>query len=117
MILPALLQVATFAIALIFAAHGALRLSHPEFNVLRFAVLGWPPWSVWAISVAEIAGALLLLRAAWFHVGAAVLAVVSGAFLLTYARIGVPEAGAGSAGMLVALAGLVLMRRARRGSL
>lgn len=114
MIHPALTQLATFAIALIFAAHGALRLSHPEFNILRFAVLGWPPWSVWAVSIAEIAGAILLLRAGSFHVGAAVLAMVSGAFLLTYAHIGVPEAGAGSAGMLVALAGLALLRRPRR---
>jgi uncharacterized membrane protein YphA (DoxX/SURF4 family) len=111
---PSLLQLATFAIALVFAAHGALRLSHPEFNILRFAVLGWPPWSVWAVSTAEIAGAILLLRTASFPVGAVVLAVVSGAFLLTYARIGSPEAGVGSAGMLAALAGLALLRRARR---
>jgi uncharacterized membrane protein YphA (DoxX/SURF4 family) len=111
---PTLLQVATFAIALVFAAHGVLRLLHPEFNILRFAVLGWPAWSVWAVSIAEISGAILLVRTASFPLGAVVLAIVSGAFLLTYARIGSPEAGVGSAGLLSALLGLAFLRRARR---
>lgn len=105
------LHVAALAIASIFVARALLRLWHPEFNVLRFAVLGWPPWAVWAISAAELVGAVLLLKPSTFRLGVALLAAVSGAFLVTYARIGVPEAGLGSAGLLAALGGLYLLRR------
>lgn len=105
------LQIATLAVAAIFVARAALRLAQPEFNVLRFAVLGWPPWAVWAVSAAELAGAALLLWAATFRLGALLLASVAGAFLLAYVRAGVPEAGMGAGGLLVALAGLVLLRR------
>jgi hypothetical protein len=105
------LQLATLVIASIFAARALLRLLHPEFNILRFAVLGWPPWTLWVISAAELAGALLLLSAATFRIGALALATVAGAFVLTYARLGVPEAGLGSAGLLAALAGLAWLRR------
>jgi hypothetical protein len=105
------LQIATLAIASIFVARAALRLLQPEFNILRFAVLGWPPWAVWVVSAAEIFGAALLLRANSFRFGALLLALVAAAFLLAYVRIGVPEAGMGSAGMLIALAGLTLLRR------
>lgn len=105
------LQLATVVIASIFAARALLRLLHPEFNILRFAVLGWPPWTLWAVSATELVGALLLLSAATFRIGALALATVAGAFLLTYARLGVPEAGLGSAGMLMALAGLAWLRR------
>jgi uncharacterized membrane protein YphA (DoxX/SURF4 family) len=105
------LQVATLAIASVFVARAAVRMVQPEFNILRFAVLGWPPWMVWAISAAELVGAALLLWGATFRVGALLLAVVAAAFLVTYARIGVPEAGLGSGGLLIALAGLALLRR------
>lgn len=105
------LQIAILAVAAVFVAHAALRLVQPEFNILRFAVLGWPPWSVWAVSAAELAGAALLLRVATFRYGALVLAAVSLLFLATYVRIGVPEAGMAPAGMLVALAGVALWRR------
>jgi len=105
------LQLATLAIALVFVARAVLRLVQPEFNILRFAVLGWPGWAVWAVSAAELIGAALLLRAETFRFGVLLLAVVAGAFLLTYVRIGVPEAGLGNAGMLLALAGVLLLRR------
>lgn len=105
------LQVATLAIAAIFVARAALRLAQPEFNVLRFAVLGWPPWAVWTVSVAELVGAALLLWAATFRLGALVLAGVAAAFLLAYVSAGAPEAGMGAGGLLVALAGLALLRR------
>jgi hypothetical protein len=104
-------QFATVAVALGFVAQAALRLAQPEFNILRFAVLGWPPWSVWAVSAAELFGAAMLLRAGSFQFGALLLAIVAASFVWTYARIGVPEAGMGWGGMLVALAGLVLLRR------
>lgn len=105
------LHAAVLAIASIFVARALLRLWHPEFNILRFAVLGWAPWAVWAISAAELSGALLLLRTSTFRLGLAVLAVVSGAFLVTYARLGVPAAGLGSAGLLAALGGLYLLHQ------
>ncbi|MFU8894788.1 MAG: hypothetical protein ACNA8J_00225 [Gammaproteobacteria bacterium] len=105
------LQIAVLAIASVFVARALLRLWHPEFNILRFAVLGWAPWTVWAISAAELLGAVLLLKTPTFRLGVAVLAAVSGAFLVTYARIGVPEAGLGSAGLLAALGGLYLLRQ------
>jgi hypothetical protein len=110
------LHLATLAIAAIFIARAVLRLLHPEFNILRFAVLGWSPWMLWAVSAAELAGAALLLRPDSLRLGAALLALVAGAFLWTYVRIGVPEAGIGSAGMLAALAGLVLLHRGGRGA-
>lgn len=103
-------QFAVLAIAAIFVARAALRLAQPEFNVLRFAVLGWAPWAVWAVSAAEIVGAALLMRAATFHLGALALAGVAGLFVVTYMRMGVPEAGLGAAGLLAALAGLALLR-------
>jgi hypothetical protein len=108
------LQLASLAIAAMFVARALLRLAQPEFNILRFAVLGWPPWAVWAVSGAELAGALLLIRTPTRYLGAALLALVAGAFLLTYVRLGVPEAGLGAAGLLVALAGLLLLQRWER---
>ena len=107
------LQLATLAIAAVFVARALLRMVQPEFNVLRFAVIGWPPWSVWAVSFAEVVGAALLVQAATFRTGALLLAAVAAAFLVTYLRIGVPAAGLGSAGMLLALVGLVLLRARR----
>jgi hypothetical protein len=107
------LQAATFVVAAIFAARAALRLTHPEFNILRFAVLGWPAWSLWAVSLAELAGAVLLVRGETFRFGALLLAAVAAAFLVTYFRIGVPEAGLGSAGLLAALLGVAMLRRHR----
>lgn len=107
------LQAATIVIAAIFAARAVLRLTHPEFNILRFAVLGWPAWSLWAVSLAELAGAVLLVRSATFRVGALLLAAVAAAFLVTYFRIGAPEAGLGSAGLLGALLGVAILRRHR----
>ena len=65
------LQLATLAIASVFVARAAVRMVQPEFNILRFAVLGWPPWTVWGGSAA----------------------------------------GLGSGGLLIALAGLVMLRR------
>lgn len=107
------LYFATMLVASIFVARAALRLLQPEFNILRFAVLGWPPWAVWAVSIAEILGAVLLLRDETFRAGAALLGIVSAAFLWAYASVGVPAAGLGSAGMLAALIGLAVLRRGR----
>lgn len=102
---------ATLLIASIFAARALLRLAQPEFNVLHFAVLGWPPWTVWGSSALELVGALLLLRRDTFPVGAALLAAISVAFAWAYASAGTPAAGLGSVGLLVALVGLMLRRR------
>jgi hypothetical protein len=104
------LQFATLLLASIFVARAALRLAQPEFNVLRFAVLGWPPWAVWVVSAAELAGAALLLHASSFRLGASVLALVCIAFVWVYASIGVPEAGLGSAGLMAAIIGLLMLR-------
>jgi hypothetical protein len=106
-------QFATLAIASVFVAQAALRLVQPELNVLRFAVLGWPPWAVWAVSAAELIGAALLVRADSFRLGALVLAAVAGAFVFTYARAGAPGAGLGWGGLLVALLALAWLRRRR----
>lgn len=103
---------ATLLVASIFAARALLRLAQPEFYVLHFAVLGWPAWAVWGTSAAELIGALLLLRRDTFPVGVALLAAISVAFAWTYAGAGAPEAGLGSVGLLVALVGLLLRRRA-----
>jgi len=89
--LPAL-QWATLALAAAFAARALLRLFQADFHVLHFAVLGWPPWAVWVVSAAELAGAMLLLRPRTFVAGAAVLAAVTGAFVAVYARAGAPGA-------------------------
>ena len=104
------LQAATIVVAAIFAARAALRLTHPEFNILRFAVLGWPAWSLWVVSLVELAGAILLVSGETFRFGALLLAGVAIAFLVTYLRIGVPEAGLGSAGLLAALLGVTVLR-------
>jgi hypothetical protein len=104
------LQFATLLLASIFVARAALRLAQPEFNVLRFAVLGWSPWAVWVVSSAELAGAALLLHVSSFRIGAGVLALVCIAFVWVYASVGVPEAGLGSAGLLAAIIGLVMLR-------
>ena len=106
-------QFAALAIASVFVAQAVLRLVQPEFNVLRFAVLGWPPWAVWAVSAAELVGAALLVRGDSFRLGALVLAAVAGAFVFAYARAGAPEAGLGWGGLLVALIGLAWWRRRR----
>lgn len=109
-----LLQLAIIVMASIFAARGVLRLARLEFNVLHFAVLGWPAWAVWAISAAELAGALLLLRRATFPAGAALLGLVAGAFVFAYLRAGAPLEALGPGGLLLALAGIALLRRPHR---
>jgi hypothetical protein len=106
-------QMATLVVASIFAARAVLRFAQLEFNILRFAVLGLPSWAVWGVSVAELAGAVLLVRRASFPAGVMVLAAVAVLFLLAYVRVGVPAAGMDSAGLLIALGGLVLLHRRR----
>ncbi len=100
--LPAL-QWVTIALAAAFAARALLRLFQVDFYVLHFAVLGWPPWAVWAISVAELAGAVLLLRRSSFFPGAVMLAGVTGALVAAYARAGAPAAGLDVAWFMIAL--------------
>lgn len=107
-------KLATLAVAAVFAARAGLRLAQPEFNILHFAVLGWPPWALWVVSGIELLGAALILRRATFFPGALLLAGVAGAFVFTYLNHGAPEASRGAVGMLVALAGLVLLRRHHR---
>lgn len=108
-------QLATLLVASIFAARAALRLAQLEFYVLHFAVLGWPAWAVWAISAAELAGALLLLRRATFPPGAALLALAAGPFVFAYWRAGAPLEVLGPGGLLLALAGLAFLRRPQEG--
>lgn len=110
------LQFATLLVASMWVAQALLRMLHAEFNILRFAVLGWPPWAVWAISAAEIAGALMLLHPRSFTWGAALLALVAGMFLRTYAGMDAIRAGYGHGGLLAAVAGLALLRRLRASS-
>ncbi|HKK03015.1 MAG TPA: hypothetical protein VKA17_03740 [Gammaproteobacteria bacterium] len=106
-----LYYLATLLVASIFAARAALRLAQPEFNVLHFAVLGWPAWTVWGSSAVELVGALLLLRRDTFAVGAVLLSLLCVAFAWAYASAGTPSAGLGSLGLLAALVGLLLRRR------
>lgn len=108
-----LVQVAIVVVASIFAARALLRLARIEFNVLHFAVLGWPAWAVWVISAAELAGALLLLRRTTFAPGAALLGLAAGAFVFAYLRAGAPVEALGPGGLLLALAGITLLRRPR----
>jgi len=110
------LQFATLLVASLWVAQALLRVLHAEFNILRFAVLGWPPWAVWATSAAEIAGALMLLHPRSFAWGGILLALVAGLFLWTYAGMGALQAGYGHGGLLAAVAGLLLLRRLRRAS-
>lgn len=109
------LWVVTAIFASIFAARAALRLVHHEFYVLQFAVLAWPAWMVWSFSVAELAGALLLLRRATFRWGALVLGLVAGAFTIAYLRTGAPLEALGPGGLLLGLAGLAFLRRLQPG--
>ena len=103
-------QWATLALAAAFAARALLRMFQVDFYVLHFAVLGWPPWTVWAISIAELAGAVLLLRPSTFFPGAVVLAGVTGAFVAAYARADAPAAGLDMAWFMIALLILAALR-------
>ncbi|NGX17256.1 hypothetical protein [Wenzhouxiangella sp. XN24] len=107
--LPAV-QWATLALAAAFAARALLRVFQADFHVLHFAVLGWPPWAVWAISLAELGGAVLLLRPATFFPGAVVLAGVTGAFVAVYVRADAPAAGLDMAWFMIALFILAALR-------
>lgn len=106
-----LVQAAIIVVASIFAARALLRLVRIEFNVLHFAVLGWPAWAVWVISAAELAGALLLLRRSTFGPGAALLGLAAGAFVYAYLRAGAPVEALGPGGLLLALVGIAVLRR------
>jgi hypothetical protein len=108
------LQVALIFLASIFAARAVLRLAQFEFNVLHFAVLGWPAWAVWAFSIAELAGALLLLRRATLSFGALMLGLVATAFAVAYLRAEAPVEALGPGGLLLALAGIAFLRRPQR---
>ncbi len=108
------LQLAIVMLASIFAARAALRLAQQGFYVLHFAVLGWPAWAVWVVSIAELAGALLLLQRTTFPVGAVLLGVVAGVFTAAYLAAGAPLEALGPGGLLLALAGIAFLRRPRR---
>lgn len=114
MIRIAPLQLAIILLASVFAARAVLRLAQLGFYVLHFAVLGWPAWAVWAFSIAELAGALLLLRRATFASGALMLGLVAGAFVFAYLRAGAPLEALGPGGLLLALAGIAFLRRPQR---
>ena len=109
-----LLPFAIILLASIFAARAALRLVQHEFYVLHFAVLGWPAWAVWVVSIAELAGALLLLQRATFPFGAILLGLVAAAFTTAYLLAGAPVEALGPGGLLLALAGIAFLRRPRR---
>lgn len=102
---------ATALVALVFSAEAALRLARLEFYVLRFAVLGYPPWMVWAVSLAQMAGAAMLLWPGTFRAGVSILGVVSAGFLVTHLANGDGGAVWAPLAMLCGLAGLVVMRR------
>ena len=114
MIRIAPLQLAIIMLASVFAARAALRLAQLEFYMLHFAVLGWPAWAVWAISVSELAGALLLLQRATFPFGAVLLGLAAGSFTLAYLQAGAPVEALGPGGLLLALAGIAFLRRSQR---
>ena len=109
------LSLAIIVLASIFAARAALRLAQQEFYVLHFAVLGWPAWAVWVVSIAELAGALLLLQRATFAAGTVLLGLVAGSFTLAYLQAGAPVEALGPGGLLLALAGIAFLRRPRSG--
>lgn len=113
--IPAL-RFATLLVASLWVAVALLRMLHAEFNILRFAVLGWPPWAVWAISATEIAGALMLLHPRSFAWGATFLGLVAGLFLWTYAGMNAIQAGYGHAGLLAAVVGLAVLRHLKPAS-
>ena len=108
------LSLAIIMLASVFAARAALRLGQQEFYVLHFAVLGWPAWAVVALSIAELAGALLLLQRSTFPAGAVLLGLVAGSFTLAYLQAGAPVEALGPGGLLLALAGIAFLRRSRR---
>ncbi|NHA13862.1 hypothetical protein [Thioalkalivibrio sp. XN279] len=114
MIRIAPLPLAIIMLASIFAARAALRLAQAEFYVLHFAVLGWPAWAVWAVSIAELAGALLLLQRATFPAGAILLGLVAGSFTFAYLQAGAPVEALGPGGLLLALGGIAFLRRLPR---
>lgn len=105
------LLAATVAIALVFSVDGALRLARLEFHVLRFAVWGYPPWTVWAVSLAEIAGAFLLLWPGTFGAGVALLGSVAAGFAGTHIVHGDGAVVAVPLAMLAGVAGLALLAR------
>lgn len=105
-----LLHLATLLLASVFVAQAVLRLVQLEFNILRFAVLGWPAWAVWAVSAAELLGAAALLYRPSFAPGAALLALVCIAFAWTYASLGVPEAATQPLALVAAIIGLTILR-------
>lgn len=107
------LQFATLLLASVFVAQAVLRIAQLEFNILRFAVIGWPAWAVWVVAATELLGALALLQRASFKAGAVLLALVCIAFAWTYASLGVPEAAYRPVALVAAIIGLTMLRAIR----
>ncbi len=108
---------ATLALATIFAAEGLLRLTRLEFHVLQFAVWGYPPWSVWAVSIGQVVGAALLLWRSTFPAGVALLGFISAAFVFTHVASGDGWVVLAPLALLAGLAGLAMLRRGQPGTL
>jgi hypothetical protein len=106
---------ATLAMAVVFSIDGALRLARIEFHVLRFAVWGYPPWAVWAVSLGQILGAALLLWPRTFAAGAWLLAAISAGFVATHLASADGAVVTAPLAMLAGLGGLAAVRRMQGG--
>jgi hypothetical protein len=106
---------ATVVLAVVFSIEGTLRLARIDFHVLRFAVWGYPPWAVWAVSLGQILGAGLLLWPRTFAAGAWLLAAISAGFVATHVASGDGTVVFAPLAMLAGLGGLAAMRRVQEG--
>lgn len=110
-------QLATLVLALVFAGRAAWRVGTLEFSVLQFAVLGLPPWAVWAVSAAELGGSLLALWRRTFAAGIVLLLLATGVLAAAYYTAGFATAVPMPAGLAVMAVGVAILRVGRPGPL
>jgi hypothetical protein len=110
-------QLATLVLAIVFAGRAAWRVGTLEFSVLQFAVLGLPPWAVWAVSAAELGGALLVLWRRTFFPGVLLLLLAAGLLAAAYFAAGFTTALPVPAGLAAMAVGVALLRVGRPGPL
>ena len=110
-------QLATLVVAIVFAGRAAWRVGTLEFSVLQFAVLGLPPWSVWAVSATELGGALLVLWRRTFFPGVLLLLLATGLLAAAYFAAGFTMALPGPVGLAAMAVGVSLLRVGRPGPL
>lgn len=100
------------ALTLLFLVAAGMKLAALEFEVAGFTRFGYAPWFMYAVGVAQLAGAILLWVRGWIGLAALGLGAMMIGAVASHLRAGDPPTMALPAAVLVlVLFGLAYARR------